>query len=78
MRVLLTEDDSVLASVVRDFLCGEGHEVIHATNVDEAHRLLTTSAWDVCIVDPTGGSYLELQPEDLASLRTLAHRRRSC
>jgi DNA-binding NarL/FixJ family response regulator len=26
----------------------------------------------VCIVDPTSGSYLELQPEDLASLRTLA------
>jgi len=28
--------------------------------------------WDVCVVDPAGGSYDKLRSEDAASLRTLA------
>jgi DNA-binding response OmpR family regulator len=72
MRVLLLEDDHVLASVLADFLRDEGHVVTHALDMQQADCLARGSGWDACIVDPGGGSFLELGAADSAQLRRLA------
>lgn len=75
MRVLLAEDDAILADVVTEALADEGHSVTHTSNVEEAHRLARDSAWDLLIFDSFGQSYAEPGEEErrlLADLTTRA------
>jgi DNA-binding NarL/FixJ family response regulator len=70
MRVLVTEDDPVLADVLIEFLRYQGHEVTYAADLDETDRLVSHESWDACILDPTGNSFLDLEPSDSSTLRT--------
>jgi DNA-binding response OmpR family regulator len=72
MRVLLSEDDPVLADVLADFLREEGHLVTHVLDIRQAGCLTRGNAWDACILDPSGDSFLELRPSEAAELRHLA------
>jgi CheY-like chemotaxis protein len=71
-RILLIEDNDVLADVVSEFLRDEGYAVTRTADMGEARYLLAAGTWDPCVVDPAGGSYDKLRSEDAASLRTLA------
>ena len=71
MRVLLTEDDSVLAGVLADFLREEGH-LVTCVDMRQAGCLAHWTGWDACILDPGGDSFFELRPSEAAELRHLA------
>jgi DNA-binding response OmpR family regulator len=72
MRILLTEDDAVLAAVVGEFLRDEGHDVTRVADIGVARQLIAAGAWDLCLVDPAGTSYEMLRAEDIATFRELA------
>lgn len=74
MRVLLAEDDPVLAAVVVEALVEEGHQVTHLTDPRAVFSLRDVAAWDVLVVDSSGSSYLDLDPTDGATLRDLGAR----
>jgi len=61
MRVLLTEDDPVLAGVLADFLREEGH-LVTCVDMRQAGCLAHWTGWDACILDPGGDSFFELRP----------------
>ena len=71
MRVLLTEDDPVLAGVLADFLREEGH-LVTCVDMRQAGCLAHWTGWDACILDPGGDSFFELRPSEAAELRHLA------
>ena len=73
MNVLLVEDDQALADVLCDFLCDEQHVVALAEDLHHARALMRTSAWDVCVIEPPGTSYLEVAPTQVEDLRRLAN-----
>lgn len=50
MRVLLLEDDELLGSGLRDYLCAEGHVVDWCINIAQA-RALANEPFDVWLVD---------------------------
>jgi DNA-binding response OmpR family regulator len=72
MRVLLTEDDPILADVLAEFLREHGHRVTHVMDMRQAGCLAHWTGWDACILDPGGDSFLELRPSEAAELRHLA------
>jgi DNA-binding response OmpR family regulator len=72
MRVLVAEDDPVLAEVLTEFLEYEGHHVTRTSDVRHARNLVRDSVWDACILDPSGISAIELAADEAAELRHLA------
>jgi two-component system, NtrC family, nitrogen regulation response regulator GlnG len=74
MRVLLAEDDAILADVITEALTDEGHSVTHVSNVDEAHRIARDSAWDLLIFDSFGHSFDEPGEEERRRLADLTTR----
>ena len=54
MRVLLTEDEPVLADLIVEFLQDEGHEVVLVPDLERAAELVRTTSWDAWVVDPPG------------------------
>jgi DNA-binding NtrC family response regulator len=71
MRVLLAEDDVVLADVVREALVEEGYTVTLATTLDRANAAVHSSSCDVVVLDVFHGSYTEPDAEVLAAVRSL-------
>ena len=51
MRILIVEDDQVLADGLRRVLSQEGHIVTHETDGNRADELLTTYEYDLVILD---------------------------
>ncbi len=51
MKILLVEDDTTLANVVRDWLVAKNNEVDHLTNGAEALEWLTRQHYSVAILD---------------------------
>ena len=74
MRVLLVEDDAVLASVMLDALTDSGHSARHVNNPDEAFRLANAERWDAIVVDGFGDSYMQPDAEYRTAVRQLGRR----
>ena len=72
MRVLLTEDEPVLADLIVEFLHDEGHEVALVSDVERAGELVRTTRWDAWVVDPPGNGFAEPDRNCAAVLRGLA------
>jgi len=51
MRILLIEDDSVLAAAVRDQIVSDGHSVDWVTRLDAANDHLRSTAYDLLLLD---------------------------
>ena len=51
MRILLVEDDRVIAGAVREQAEGEGHSVDHAARLDEAGDALATTHYGLILLD---------------------------
>ena len=51
MRILLVEDDRVIATAVREQAEGEGHSVDHAARLDTAEDALATAHFDLILLD---------------------------
>ena len=51
MRILLIEDDRVIAAALREQAEGEGHSVDWATRLDEASHALATASFDLILLD---------------------------
>lgn len=51
MRILLIEDDRVIAGAVREQAEGEGHSVDHAARLDEADDALATAQYGLILLD---------------------------
>ncbi|MEZ5885239.1 MAG: response regulator transcription factor [Paracoccaceae bacterium] len=51
MRILLVEDDRVIAGAVREQAEGEGHSVDHAARLDEAGDALATAHYGLILLD---------------------------
>ncbi len=51
MRILLVEDDRVIAAAVREQAEGEGHSVDHAARLDTAEDALATAHFDLILLD---------------------------
>lgn len=75
MRVLLVEDDAVLASLVMEALALDGHQAVHVRGPDEALALASRGVWDAFVVDAFG-AHLEPDAEYRATLKQLAARGR--
>lgn len=50
-RILIVEDEDVMADMLRDVLVAEGHEVFEAYNGEEGLRLLLEQRPDVVLLD---------------------------
>ncbi|MBI4581019.1 MAG: hypothetical protein HY718_15050 [Planctomycetes bacterium] len=72
MRVLLAEDDAVLAEVALEALGDDGHTVTHVTTLADARKLAAVDQWDVLIVDGFGPSYDRPAAEEREALVELA------
>jgi DNA-binding response OmpR family regulator len=72
MRVLLAEDDPILASVVIEALGDEGHTVTHVTQAAEVQRLAAAENWDAFVVDAFGVGFDQPDPNERTHLRALA------
>jgi DNA-binding response OmpR family regulator len=72
MRVLLTEDEPLLADLLIEFLRDEGHEVVVACDLERAGELVRAVNWDAWVVDPSGDGFTEPDPDYAAQLRRLA------
>ena len=75
MRVLLVEDDAVLASLVMEALAQDGHQAVHVRGPDEALALANRCVWDAFVVDAFG-AHMEPDAEYRATLKQLAARGR--
>jgi two-component system OmpR family response regulator len=51
MRILLIEDDRVIATALREQVEGEGHSVDWAARLDEASDALATTSFDLILLD---------------------------
>lgn len=51
MRILLIEDDAILASAVRDQIVSDGHSVDWVTRLDDARNHLGSAAYDLLLLD---------------------------
>ncbi len=51
MRILLIEDDRVIANALREQAEGEGHSVDWAARLDEASDALATTSYDLILLD---------------------------
>lgn len=51
MRILLIEDDRVIAAALREQAEGEGHSVDWAARLDEASHALATASFDLILLD---------------------------
>lgn len=51
MRILLVEDDRMIAGAVREQAEGEGHSVDHAARLDEAADAMATAHFDLILLD---------------------------
>lgn len=51
MRILLTEDDTVLGAAVRDQIAADGHSVDWVTRLDAAGDALAGAAFDLLLLD---------------------------
>ena len=51
VKVLLVEDDPVLAFVVKDFLAKQNFEVTHCSDSDSAWQHFMKSIFDICLLD---------------------------
>ncbi|HEY9038667.1 MAG TPA: response regulator transcription factor [Roseovarius sp.] len=51
MRVLLIEDDTVLAAAVRDQIAADGHSVDWAARLDAAREFLDVASYDLILLD---------------------------
>lgn len=51
MRVLLIEDDTVLAAAVHDQIAADGHSVDWAARLDAAREFLDVAAYDLILLD---------------------------
>ena len=71
MRILVTENDRILANLLVEFLQDEGHQV-RVCDRQRASDLVCATAWDAWIVDPDGSSFLELDSDCASELRRLA------
>ena len=74
MRVLMVEDDPVLADLVLQALADEGHHATHEPSPERAITLAETLAWDAFILDAFGGSHLEPGEDYKSTLRRFAAR----
>lgn len=54
MRVLLAEDDSLLANVVVEALTDDGHAVTHVATADQVLARSEAEQWDVFLLDSFG------------------------
>ncbi len=72
MRVLILEDDLVLAGIVTEFLTSEGHTAVPAPDPGTAMRLASENQWDVCIADSSPRSNGKLDDADRAIFAALA------
>jgi DNA-binding response OmpR family regulator len=73
MRVLLVEDDTVLASLVMEALAQDGHHAVHVRGPDEALALAGRCDWDAFVVDAFG-AHMEPDANYRATLKQLAAR----
>lgn len=71
LRVLLAEDDPVLAQVLLELLAEEGHSTTHVQNMHEAQHLVAAEPWDVLLTDGSDSPASELSDEERARLRAL-------
>lgn len=51
MRILLIEDDTILAPAVRDQIVSDGHSVDWVTRLDDARDHLRSTAYDLLLLD---------------------------
>ncbi len=51
MRVLLTEDEPVLADLVAEFLQDDGHPVVRVPDLQRASDRVCATSWDVWVLD---------------------------
>lgn len=72
MRVLLTEDEPVLADLLIEFLQEEGHHVALVSDLQRAGGLICATSWDAWVVDPLGDGFAESDPSCTTQLRRLA------
>ncbi len=72
MRVLMTEDEPVLADLISEFLRDEGHDVALVSDLERAGELLRATRWDAWVLDPPGNSCEEPDQSCAAALRRLA------
>lgn len=62
LKILLFSENQVEGPVIRGYLKFFGHQVVHCTQLEEAHRRLRGEGWDVALWDHTG------HPQGFASL----------
>lgn len=74
MRVLLAEDDDLLASVVAEALSDEGHAVSHVSTAEALVERSGTESWDVIVLDAFGASHDDVDEPTRATLRLLTSR----
>lgn len=72
MRVLLTEDEPVLAGLLLELLLSEGYEVSLVPDLEGVGELIHTSDWDAWVVDPSCTGVTEPERDCIAALRRLA------
>jgi DNA-binding response OmpR family regulator len=72
MRILMTEDEPVLADLIIEFLRDEGHDVSLVCDLERADQLLRATRWDAWVVDPPANSFAEPDRDCAATLRRLA------
>ena len=66
-RILIADDEASIRFVLRDLLEGAGHELMEATDGDEARRLLASETFDLAFLDirmpgATGLELLDVSP----------------
>jgi DNA-binding NtrC family response regulator len=75
-RVLLIDDDELIAGSLRQYLCRQGVDVDVAVEHDAATKMMRAQRYGVVVVDPylTGGVHLEEQEliDSISSLQPAA------
>jgi DNA-binding response OmpR family regulator len=74
VRILVAEDDPVLASVVVEALSDEGHSVAHVPDLAGMRERASAERWDAFVLDSFGRSYSRLDEEYSEALRELSRR----
>ena len=72
LRVLLAEDERVLAELLSELLNDEGDEVRLATRSSEALEHARSAHWDAILVDSFEGPTNRLDEQDATYLRELS------
>jgi DNA-binding response OmpR family regulator len=72
VRILLAEDDEMLAQLVAELLTEEGHRVTRVRSAEEARIFARSGPWGAVLVDSFSESYQAPISADYALLRELS------